>query len=74
MSYATELRGLSRAARWCLIGGVLLPLSAFGSGSWLSGLIGVALLSGVGWTCVFRGSKHPRTRTLAVAAGSARGG
>lgn len=54
MSYATELRGLSRAARWCLIGGVLLLLSAFGSGSWLSGLIGVALLSGVGWTVFSR--------------------
>lgn len=60
MSGAVALRGMSRGTLWCLIGGALLVLSAFGSGSWTSGLIGAALLSGAGWVLYTRArSAHP---------------
>lgn len=49
MTNAAPLRGLSRGVGWALIGGVLLLMSAFGGGSWLSGFLGVALLGGAGW-------------------------
>ena len=50
MSSAISLRGLSRNTRWALIGGAVLLLSGLSNGSWLAGLIGAALLIGVGWT------------------------
>ena len=49
MSTAMTLRGLSRGTRWSLIGGGLLLLSGLGNGSWGAGLLGAALLIGVGW-------------------------
>lgn len=49
MSGGVPVRGLSRGVVWALIGGALLMLSGFGNGSWVSGLLGVALLGGAGW-------------------------
>jgi hypothetical protein len=49
MSSAALSRGLTRGVIWCLIGGAVLVLSSFGSRSWSSGLLGLALLGGAGW-------------------------
>lgn len=49
MSSAASLRGLSRGVVWCLIGGALLVLGSFSSGSWSSRLFGLAMLGGAGW-------------------------
>jgi len=49
MSSAAPFRGLTRGVVWCLIGGVLFLLSGFGNGSWGTGLLGLALLTGAGW-------------------------
>lgn len=45
---ANSTTGQTRGTTWGLVAGVLLVLSAFGNGSWLAGLTGVAVLIVVG--------------------------
>lgn len=40
------MSGVSQGTRWCLIGGLVLLISAFGGGSWPAGLMGAALIGG----------------------------
>lgn len=52
---------LSRGQKGALAAGIILLLAAFGGRSWLTGLVAIALLAGVGWTTYTKTAALRRT-------------